>query len=155
MKKLILLVAILWASVPAFADSIAPPALPTPPLQTVTDQFSVLFLNHISAVDSFRQDGSHVIKFSDGIIQAIPYKGDNILIGSFGIIPKPQDSTKFYNSYSIHAHVLSFLAKYVDINPTYAPILADLELTPGYTYDTDVHHGGFDFSVGYAHKFGQ
>lgn len=146
----------------AYADTmfVAPPAVtsqaitsPTA-LQTISDQFSTSFLSHVLAVDSFRSDGSHVIKFADGIIQAVPYKGDHLFIGSFGFIPRPDDSAHFYNSYSIHIHVISLIAKYIDINPTYAPILNDLELTPGLTYDTDVRHGLLDFSVGYAHKFG-
>lgn len=148
MKKLLLiaLIAFAWPRW-GFADAT--------PLQTVTDQFSTSFLSHVSAVDDFRQDGSHVIKFTDGIFQMIPYKGDHLLLASFGVIPNPTDSTKFYKSYSIHAHVLSVIGKYLDINPTYAPLLNDLELTPGYTYDTDLHHGALDFSVGYTHKFGQ
>ena len=132
---------------PAFADA------PTP-LQNVQSQFSMSFLGHVSAVDDYRQDGSHVIKFSDGILQQIPFKGDHLLIESFGLIPRPDDSSKFFKSYSIHVHVISVFSKYLDVNPTYAPLLQDLELTPGYTYDTDVNHGQFDFSFGYAHKFG-
>lgn len=150
MKKLLVLLLLCFAfAQKSHADQTSSP------LQTVSDQFSASFLTHISAVDSFRSDGSHVIKFADGIIQAVPYKGDHLFIASLGLIPKPNDSTHFFNSYSVHLHLISLISKYIDINPTYAPILNDLELTPGYTYDMDVHHGLLDFSIGYAHKFGQ
>lgn len=158
MKKIILALALLGSLGVLRADPVAvtlPSPTPTPPLQAITSQVTVAFLSHISAVDDFRQDGSHVIKFTDGIFQLIPYQGDHLLIGSFGLIPSRTDSTKFEKSYSVHAHVLSFVGKYLDINPTYASILSDIELTPGYTYDTDWGHGGWDFSVGYAHSFGQ
>lgn len=158
MKKLILIIiTMLGVAHGAFADIVSglPQPTPTPPLSSITAQFSTSFLSHVSAVDDFRQDGSHVIKFTDGIFQMIPYQGDHLLLASFGLIPNPEDSTKFYKSYSIHVHIISVVAKYLDINPTYAPILNDLEFTPGYTYDTDQHHGGLDFSIGYAHKFGQ
>lgn len=159
MKKVILIASLFMAiCLKANADPIASgiPQNPntTPPLSSVTSQFSTVFLDHISAVDSFRSDGSHVIKFSDGIFQAVPYKGDHLLVGSFGLIPNPQDSTSFFKSYSVHLHLLSIMGKYLDINPSYSDILNQLELTPAFTYDTDVKHGLFDFSVGYAHKFG-
>lgn len=128
---------------------------PPPPISSITDQFYTSFLAHVAAVDDFRQDGSHVIKFTDGIIQAVPYQGDHLFVGSFGLIPKPSDSTKFYKSYSVHLHLISVVSKYLDINPTYAPILQSIELTPGYSYDTDQSHGGLDFSVGWVHQFGQ
>lgn len=147
LSSLVLLTCLVLEPMPSFAD--APTAL-----QTVEGQFSMSFLAHISAVDDYRQDGSHVIKFTDGILQQIPFKGDHLLVESFGLIPRPDDSSKFFHSYSIHAHVISVVSKYLDINPTYAPLLQDLELTPGYTYDTDVRHGQFDFSFGYSHKFG-
>lgn len=168
MKKLkLFLIAVLpllmFGPKPGYADPIGPsvslngnsvPAPTPPPLSSITDQFSASFLSHISAVDDFRQDGSHVIKFTDGIFQQIPFQGDHLLVESFGLIPSRTDSTKFEKSYSIHAHLISVIGKYLGINPTYAPILNDIELTPGYTYDTDVSHGQFDFSVGYSHKFG-
>ena len=155
-KAWLSLLGIVFLPVLAKADIVLPStsSLPLPPVTAVTNQFEASFLAHISAVESFRQDGSHVIKFSDGIIQAIPYKGDHLLVASFGLIPNPTDSAKFYKSYSIHAHLFSIASKYLDINPTYAVILQDIELTPGYTYDTDLHNGQLEFAVGYAHKFG-
>lgn len=146
MRKILLVLALLAWPKWGFADATAS--------ASAGDTFYASFLAHVSAVDDFRQDGSRVVKLTDGIFQQIPYRGEYLLVESFGVIPKPEDSTKFWKSYSVHAHVVSLVAKFLGINPTYAPILEDFELTPGYTYDTDVHHGQFDLSIGYAHKFG-
>lgn len=149
MKKIMLFGLLLLTTSIMRADTTSPS-----PIQTIANEFSMSFMSHVSAVDSFRQDGSHVIKFADGIIQAIPYKKDHLLVGSFGLIPHPEDSTAFFKSYSIHAHIFGFLSQFVDVNPTYASILTDFEITPGYSYDTDQRHGGFVFDIGYAHQFG-
>ncbi len=158
MKKLIAGILLCFVGAVAHADpvTVTPPAINTAapsPLESVTNQFAMSFLSHVSAVDSFRQDGTHVVKFADGIIQAVPYKGDHLIIGSFGLIPNPADSTKFYKSYSIHAHLIGFLSQYININPTYGDILSQFDFSPGYTYDTDERHGGFSFDIGYVKSF--
>lgn len=157
MKKMLLAVVLCFGVGIVFAEDPmpTPTPTPTPPLSSITNQFETSFLSHISAVESFRQDGSHVIKFTDGIFQMMPYRGDHLLLASFGLIPNPTDSTKFYKDYSIHLHLFSLVGKYLLINPSYAQLLNDIEATPGYGYSTDVHHGQFDFAIGYAHKFGQ
>jgi hypothetical protein len=146
------------------ADTITlPTSLPTSvqgPLESVTSEFTASLASHVSAVDTFRQDGTHIIEFTDALLEAVPFemKGStnpcNLLEFTFGLVPAQDSSTTFYKSYGVHAHVVGYLSQFVTVNPTYASYLNDLELTPGYEYATDVHHGGLVFSVGYSHKFG-
>jgi hypothetical protein len=162
MKKLTLvLIALLATAASADVLPVAPnvpaatAAAAAPAPSTLSTQFDLALLQHVTAAEAYRSNGSHVVKFTDGIVGLWNYKGDYIITGTAGFIPHPEDPSKFFSSYGVHAHVMSLVAKYFVINPSYAPILQDLELTPGWTWDQDVPHRGlFEFCVGYSHKFG-
>ena len=93
------------------------------------------------------------VKGGDGIIGAIPYKGNNVIVGDVGIIPNLNDPTSFYKTYGIHLHLVQFVSQYLNYNPTYASILQSVELDPRYSYDTDVHHGVLGVTLGYVKHF--
>ena len=159
MRKLILFALGLGFVALAQADTtVSVPAITTvtgqpDPISSITSNFTVALLDHVTASDEFTTSGDRKIEFTDGIIGAIPYKGDNVIVGDVGIIPNLNDPTSFYKTYGIHLHLVQLVSQYLNYNPTYASILQSVELDPRYSYDTDVHHGVLGVTLGYVKHF--
>lgn len=147
MKKLIAALALAFVLAPirpAFADS----AITTP--IAGSDQLVLSLLNHVVGVTEFTTRGTTKIEFIDGLVQFGHYKKDYILAadGGFCNSTVPDTSGHLATTWGIHAHVFSFLNSVLDINPALADSLSLLELTPRWSYDTDVHHGVLGFTFG-------
>jgi hypothetical protein len=131
MKKLRILLPLLLLSfiVPAKADN-AP-----------TDQLIVTLLQHVVGISEFTTEGKTKLEFIDGIVQVGHYKKDYILALDAGFCNNtvPGVNGRLAMTSGIHAHVLSAINSWGNINPALAETFNMLELTPRVSYDGDVH----------------
>lgn len=129
MKKLLLAVVVLFVSGVAKADG------------TIADQLLVSLTQHVVGMTEFTTEGKTKLEFIDGLVQVGHYKGDYVLAldGGFCNSTVPDSSGKIAMTVGIHAHVISAINSWGNINPALAQTLNLLELTPRVSYDGDVH----------------
>lgn len=140
MKKLMLLAVLVVGPLrPAHADVLSPP-----------DQLLLTLSQHVVGITEFTTHGQTKLEFIDGLIQLGHYKNDYILAfdGGFCNNTEPDKNGRLATTWGVHAHVLSGVNSYFNISPSMAMALEMLELTPRYSYDTDVHHGVFGVTFG-------
>lgn len=125
---------------PAFADTTTAPA--------DVSQIATSLLSHVVAVNEFTTHGQVKVQFLDGIIQFGHYQNDYILAIDGGVSNSLEESGHLAGTFGVHAHIVSFLNSFFNVNPSLAQTLTLIEATPRYSYDADVHHGVLGFTFG-------
>lgn len=141
MKKVLALAALLalFSIRPSFADTSSP-----------SDQILASLLQHVVGITEFTTHGQTKLEFIDGIIQVGHYKGDYIFAVDAGFCNStdPDAEGHLAKTAGVHVHVFSALNNYLNFNPALAQTLSLLELTPRWSYDTDVHKGVLGITFG-------
>jgi len=114
------------------------------------DQFLASLLQHVVGITEFTTHGDTKLEFIDGIIQFGHYKDDYIMAidGGFCNSLAPDAQGRLSTTWGAHAHLLAPLYGLTGINPALLDTFKMLELTPRWSYDTDVHKGVFGVTFG-------
>jgi hypothetical protein len=147
MKKLILsFFGLLCVSASTWCLAADPTIIP------IGTQIQLSLLSHVTAVAERSTDGTDRMEFLDGLAQIGSYKGSYILAVDAGFLDStaPDSNGNFKATYGIHLHAIDTFIKLanVQISPSVQTLLNDLELSPRYSFDTDVHHGVLGLTFG-------
>ncbi len=117
---------------------------------TPQDQILASLLQHVVGVTEFTSHGNTKLEFLDGILQFGHYEGDYIfaLDGGFANSVTPDAAGRLSTTWGGHIHLISAFNNLTGLNPSLGIVLDHLELTPRWSYDTDVRHGVFGVTFG-------
>ena len=104
-------------------------------------QIEASLLSHAVAVYAFDTHGNAKTDILDGLVQFGKYRGSYIASLDAGTANGQQ-------SYGLHFHALSALNNLFNINPALGTILEHAEVTPRVSYDFDVHHVVYQYTIG-------
>lgn len=118
--------------------------------ETPKDQFLASLLQHVVGITEFTAHGQTKVEFIDGLIQFGHYKNDYIVAidGGFCNNTTPDGLGRLATTWGVHAHVLSPLYNLTGLNPWVSQTFKMLELTPRWSYDSDVKKGVFGLTFG-------
>lgn len=119
---------------------------------TTPGQFLLSLGQDVVAVGARDTKGQTRMEFLDGILNVGNYKGQYILAADIGTLDAPPSGTvgTFKGTVGIHAHVLTFLAPYLNLSPDALKFFNYFQFTPRYALDQDIHnwHGVLEVTFG-------